>query len=48
VSGDLIQHMLQKGHACSEGTLTGAVQIDDGLDLGLECIALDASDAGWL
>ncbi len=41
VTGDLVEHVLEKGHADGESRLAGAIQIDRGLDLGFQGIALD-------
>ncbi len=41
VAGDLLQHVLEKGHARLQARRTGAVQIQAYLNLRLQCFATD-------
>ncbi len=43
VTGDLVEHVLQEGHADGEARLAGAIQIDGDLDLGFQGVALYVS-----
>ena len=43
VAGDLVEHVLQEGHADGEARLAGAIEIDGDLDLGFQGVALYAS-----
>src|SRR5690606_13161491 len=41
MTGDLVEHVLEEGHANVELGLAGAIQVDRDLDLGLQGVALD-------
>lgn len=41
--GDLVEHMFKERHTDIESGLAAAIQVDRGLDLGLQSIALDGS-----
>src|SRR5690606_3372068 len=43
VASDLVEHVLEERHADGESRLAGAIQIDSGLDLGFQGVALYAS-----
>ncbi len=41
MTGDLVEHVLEERHTDIEARLTGAIQVDRDLDLGLQGVALD-------
>ncbi len=41
MAGDLVEHVLEEGHADVEARLASAIQVDRDLDLGLQGVAFD-------
>jgi len=41
VTGDLVQHVLEKRNTDIKSGLSGAIQVDRGCDLGLQSVSLD-------